>query len=85
MEDYPMSRICDFCGKRPQNGNNVSHANNKTKKVWRPNLQKVRHVQNGATKTVTVCTECIKGGKVIKPAPRDLSAVRPKGGDVAAE
>ncbi|PKN83320.1 MAG: 50S ribosomal protein L28, partial [Deltaproteobacteria bacterium HGW-Deltaproteobacteria-1] len=28
-----MSRICDVCGKKPQVGNNVSHANNKSKTV----------------------------------------------------
>ncbi|PIP08593.1 MAG: 50S ribosomal protein L28, partial [Syntrophobacteraceae bacterium CG23_combo_of_CG06-09_8_20_14_all_50_8] len=32
-----MSRECTVCGKKPVVGNNVSHANNKTKKVWYPN------------------------------------------------
>ncbi|MDR2367706.1 MAG: 50S ribosomal protein L28 [Deltaproteobacteria bacterium] len=73
-----MSRVCDFCGKAPQNGNNVSHANNKTKKIWQPNLQSVRHVVNGATKRVRVCTKCIKSGAVVKPGPRDLTKVLPK-------
>ncbi|MDR2302125.1 MAG: 50S ribosomal protein L28 [Deltaproteobacteria bacterium] len=73
-----MSRVCDFCGKGPQNGNNVSHANNKTKKIWQPNLQSVRHVVNGATTRVRVCAQCIKSGKVNKPGPRDLSKVLPK-------
>jgi large subunit ribosomal protein L28 len=39
-----MSRICEVCGKKPVTGNSVSHANNKTKKVWYPNLQKLRCV-----------------------------------------
>jgi large subunit ribosomal protein L28 len=73
-----MSRVCDFCGKSPQNGNNVSHANNKTKKIWRPNLQTARHSVNGAVKTVKVCTKCLKSGVIVKPSPRDLSAVIPK-------
>jgi large subunit ribosomal protein L28 len=34
-----MSRRCELTGKNPQVGNNVSHANNKTKRVFRPNLQ----------------------------------------------
>ena len=36
-----MSRICELTGKRRQVGHNVSHANNKTKKVFLPNLQNV--------------------------------------------
>ncbi|MXO75368.1 50S ribosomal protein L28 [Altererythrobacter aerius] len=36
-----MSRICELTGKGRQVGHNVSHANNKTKKVFLPNLQKV--------------------------------------------
>ncbi len=35
-----MSRICDITGKRPRVGNNVSHANNKTKRKFYPNLHK---------------------------------------------
>jgi large subunit ribosomal protein L28 len=33
-----MSRICQITGKRPQKGNNVSHANNKTRRRFLPNL-----------------------------------------------
>ena len=36
-----MSRICELTGKARQVGNNVSHANNKTKRVFLPNLQNV--------------------------------------------
>ncbi len=36
-----MSRICELTGKGRQVGNNVSHANNKTKRVFLPNLQHV--------------------------------------------
>jgi large subunit ribosomal protein L28 len=34
-----MSRICQVTGKRPQSGNNVSHANNKTRRRFLPNLR----------------------------------------------
>jgi large subunit ribosomal protein L28 len=34
-----MSKVCQVTGKRPMTGNNVSHANNKTKRRWLPNLQ----------------------------------------------
>ncbi len=33
-----MARVCQITGKRPQTGNNVSHANNKTKRRFLPNL-----------------------------------------------
>ena len=42
MEDV-MSKQCEFCGKKPQTGNYVSHSNIKTKRVFNPNLQNVRH------------------------------------------
>jgi large subunit ribosomal protein L28 len=37
-----MSRVCQVTGKRPLVGNNVSHANNKTKRRFLPNLQEHR-------------------------------------------
>jgi large subunit ribosomal protein L28 len=37
-----MSRVCQITGKRPRTGNNVSHANNKTKRKFYPNLHKKR-------------------------------------------
>ncbi len=37
-----MSRVCDVTGKRPITGNNVSHANNKTKRRFLPNLHRHR-------------------------------------------
>ena len=35
-----MSRVCQVTGKRPMSGNNVSHANNKTRRRFLPNIQK---------------------------------------------
>ncbi|MFH1626309.1 MAG: 50S ribosomal protein L28 [Pseudomonadota bacterium] len=61
-----MSRVCDICGKGPLVGNNVSHANNKTRTRWYPNIQKVKVVKNGSVKRLNVCTRCIRSGSVIK-------------------
>jgi large subunit ribosomal protein L28 len=61
-----MSRICEICGKGPSFGNNVSHANNKTSKIWRPNLQKIKAVRNGTVRSIKVCTRCIRSGSVTK-------------------
>ena len=61
-----MSRVCKICGKRPQVGHNVSHANNRTKRRWLPNLKRVKANLEGTIKTINVCTKCIKAGKVLK-------------------
>jgi large subunit ribosomal protein L28 len=64
-----MARVCDVCGKGPLTGNNVSHANNKTRRRWLPNLQNVRSVAaNGRTVRINVCTRCLRTGAVVKPA-----------------
>lgn len=70
-----MSKMCDFCGKKPQVGNNVSHANNKNKRRFNPNLTKVRaQLPSGEVKTVTVCTRCLRSGKVTKPPVKKPAA-----------
>jgi len=61
-------RNCAICGKQPSVGNNVSHANNRTKRRWRPNLQEVRAVVGGGVARMLVCTRCIRSGKVKKSA-----------------
>ncbi len=61
-----MAKVCEICGKKPVAGNNVSHAHNKTKRRFLPNLQNVRALVNGVPKKISVCTSCIKAGKVIK-------------------
>jgi large subunit ribosomal protein L28 len=55
-----------MCGKHHSSGNNVSHANNRTRRVFRPNLQTVRALINGATRRIRVCTSCIRSGKIKK-------------------
>ncbi len=49
-----MSKVCDVTGKRPMVGNNVSHANNKTKTRSLPNLQKHRFWVASQKKWVTL-------------------------------
>ncbi|HUL45265.1 MAG TPA: 50S ribosomal protein L28 [Bacteroidota bacterium] len=61
-----MAKICDICGKRPVYGNNISHAHNRTRRRWIPNLQNVRATVNGKTARLRVCTTCIKQRKVLK-------------------
>ncbi len=69
-----MARSCDICGKHRSVGNNVSHANNRTKRVWRPNLQRVRASVNGGVRRLRVCTRCIRSGKVQKAPVRQFAS-----------
>ncbi|MBA3014012.1 MAG: 50S ribosomal protein L28 [Proteobacteria bacterium] len=63
-----MSKMCEICGKKPSTGNNVSHANNKTRRRWLPNLQTVRMATESGNGThARVCTRCIRSGAVVKP------------------
>ena len=72
-----MSIKCEICGKALLRGNNVSHATNRRKRVFKPNLQKIRVNVNGGTKRMLVCTSCIRSNRVLKSpsVPRSEQAV----------
>ena len=57
-----MARVCEITGKRPHAGNKVSHANNKTKRRFYPNLQTKRFFipEEGKWITLKVSTTAIK-------------------------
>jgi large subunit ribosomal protein L28 len=61
-----MAKKCDICGKQPSFGRNVSHAHNVTSRRFMPNLQRVHAVIQGKPMRISVCTSCLKSGKVIK-------------------
>ncbi|GJL66826.1 MAG: 50S ribosomal protein L28 [Nitrospirales bacterium] len=61
-----MAFACEICGKLRQVGNNVSHANNRTKRVFRPNLQTVKALIKGGARRIKVCTRCLRSGLVQK-------------------
>lgn len=61
-----MSRKCDICGKHTVFGNKVSHAKNRTRRTWIPNLLSIRTKDGGSTKTIKICTRCLKAQKVEK-------------------
>jgi large subunit ribosomal protein L28 len=61
-----MAKKCEICGKQPSFGRNVSHAHNVTSRRFMPNLQRVHAVVEGKPKRLSVCTSCIKAGKIIK-------------------
>ena len=57
-----MARVCDITGKRPSTGNKVSHANNKTKRKFYPNLHTKRFYvpEEGKWITLKVSAKAIK-------------------------
>jgi large subunit ribosomal protein L28 len=61
-----MARTCDICGKGTVTGNKVSHANNRVRRTWKPNLLKVRTMVGKSKTTLKVCTRCLRSGKVVK-------------------
>ncbi len=63
-----MSQTCEVCGKGPTFGNNVSHANNKTRRRWNPNIQTVRAIYKGKKRRIRVCTRCLRSGAVKRAA-----------------
>jgi large subunit ribosomal protein L28 len=67
-----MSRICAVCGKGLLRGHRVSHAHNLSKRIWQPNLQRVRAIVDGRPRRIRVCTRCLKKGLVTKNVRRKV-------------
>ena len=57
---------CEICGKSIQVGNNVSHSNKKSKTVWRPNVKRIKVLEDNRPTRKYVCTRRIRSGKVQK-------------------
>jgi len=55
-----MAARCDICGKGVMFGSRVSHANNRTRRNWNPNLHKVTVTINGRKRRLKVCTKCLR-------------------------
>lgn len=74
-----MGQKCDACGKTPVVGNRVRQrgkykylggngrqTTGVSKRVFKPNLQKIRVQVGGSVQTQRVCTQCIRSGKITK-------------------
>ncbi len=59
-----MAKICQICGKSKDRGFQISHSHIKTKRLWRPNIHKVRALVDGTPRRINVCTRCLKSGRV---------------------
>jgi len=75
-----MARACEFCGKRTETGNRITRrglakakggvgrrVTGKSRRTFRPNVQRIRAKVGGSVRRVKVCTRCLKAGKVVKP------------------
>lgn len=74
-----MARKCELCGKGTVAGHNVprkglpkkkggagQHIGVKTKRTFKPNIVKVKIIEKGTTKTIKMCTRCLRTGKYVK-------------------
>ncbi len=65
LESVKMAK-CEICGKGVRTGNSISHSHLKTRRKWKPNIQKVKAYIDGRVKRIKVCVQCLKSGKVQK-------------------
>ncbi len=61
---------CEICEKSIAHGNKISiarsHVSRRTSRTFKPNLRRVRALVNGETKTMYVCSKCLRSGKVAR-------------------
>ena len=62
-----MANLFEVCGKGERRRFNVSHSHLKTKRTWKPNIQRVRALVKGEITRLNVCTRCMRSGKVARP------------------
>jgi large subunit ribosomal protein L28 len=73
-----MAAQCFNCGKGIMYGHNVSHAKNRTRKIFKPNLHSARITLNGVQKRVKLCTKCqrtLKKSIPVEVAPQVAAVV----------
>lgn len=81
LQPMTKGRRCFICNKGPIRGEMIVRSGKakkeggvgrkitgKTRRTFKPNLQRLRAVVDGRVQRIKVCTRCIKGGKVVKPA-----------------
>ena len=61
-----MSKVCEFCGKHAVAGRSISHSHRTVARTFKPNIQRVTVVVDGHKKKATVCTRCLKSGKIAR-------------------
>ncbi len=82
-----MARVCSFCGKHTASGGIIARRGlpkkkggvglritGRTKRKFKPNIQRVRALIQGEVRRVKICTRCLKSGKITKPVRGPVSA-----------
>ncbi len=62
-----MASVCEYCGKGPWFGKQVSHSHRRSSRRWDPNIQRLKAVKDGTTRRVDICASCLKAGKLQRP------------------
>lgn len=61
---------CEICEKTLSHGNQISitrsHVSRRTTRTFKPNLRTVKAIVNGQTKRISVCSKCLRSGKVAR-------------------
>ncbi len=57
---------CEICSKGVLFGIKISHSHRRTNRSWKPNIRKVRIIDNGTPKTVNICSRCLRSNKVTR-------------------
>ena len=65
-----MAAVCEICDKKPHFSYQVSFSHRRTKRQWKPNIQRIRIWENGGARRADICASCIKAGKVQRPPQR---------------
>lgn len=76
-----MAKVCEVCGKGPTSGRQYARrgrpkylggvgvkTTGKSKRTFKPNLQRVRALVDGTPRRITVCAKCIRNNKIVKAA-----------------
>lgn len=59
-----MAKVCEICGKGTISGNIITHSDRKIRRKWKPNVKRIKIMENGAPVKKFVCTRCLKSGKI---------------------
>lgn len=61
---------CAICEKAVSHGNKISiarsHVSGRSSRTWKPNLRTIKAIVDGETKTIHVCSKCLRAGKVTR-------------------
>ncbi|MEL7646950.1 MAG: 50S ribosomal protein L28 [Sedimentibacter sp.] len=57
-------KFCEVCGKGTISGNSITHSDRKIRRTWKPNVKTIKVIENGIVSKKTVCTRCMRSGKV---------------------